>query len=201
MIAAMSTGALVCAVLAVAPVVCASLLDRVLSQLPTVRSTEVPSIGLLLRLPGIGGSMSPALLAATILGGVVVVGAATWAATSGGAPLRRAALWACGGSPPSSRMQYTATSFAEPLLRVFDDVLRPDTQIEVSHHAESRYLVERVSVSSTMADAVEVRLYAPVLRAVEGAANVVRRLHNGSVHAYLGYGALGLLVVLVVAAR
>jgi len=36
---------------------------------------------------------------------------------------------------------------------------------------------------------------------VEGAANVVRRLHNGSVHAYLGYGALGLLVVLVVAAR
>lgn len=201
MIVAMSTGALICAVLAVAPVVCASLLDRVLSQLPTVRSTEVPSIGLLLRLPGIGGSMSPALLAATILGGVVVVGAATWAATSGGGPLRRAALWACGGSPPSSRMQYTATSFAEPLLRVFDDVLRPDTQIEVSHHAESRYLVERVSVSSTMADAVEVRLYAPVLRAVEGAANVVRRLHNGSVHAYLGYGALGLLVVLVVAAR
>ena len=40
-------------------------------------------------------------------------------------------------------MQYTATSFAEPLQRVFDDVLRPDTDIEVTHVAESQYLADK----------------------------------------------------------
>ena len=201
MIAAMSAAALMCAVLAVAPIVCAPLLERVARELPAVGTINVPSIGVLLRLPGIGGSISPALLATSVVGATAVIGVAMWAVTGNRGQLRRAVLWACGGAPPSSRMQYTATSFAEPLLRVFDDVLRPDMQVVVTHHAESRYLVERVKVSSSLADAVEVRLYAPVLRAVNATANVVRRLHNGSVHAYLGYGALGLLVVLVVAAR
>ena len=96
-------------------------------------------------------------------------------------------------------MQYTATSFAEPLQRVFDDVLRPDTDVEVTHFAESRYLVEKVTYRARIGDAIEDRLYAPVIRAVTVAAQLVRRAHTGSVHLYLAYGALGVLIVLVVA--
>ncbi len=96
-------------------------------------------------------------------------------------------------------MQYTATSFAEPLQRVFDDVLRPDTDIEVTHPAESRYLADRIVYRSRIADAIEERCYPPVIRSVTAAAALVRRAHTGSVHLYLAYGALGVLVVLVVA--
>jgi hydrogenase-4 component B len=96
-------------------------------------------------------------------------------------------------------MQYTATSFAEPLQRVFDDVLRPDTDVEITHHAESRYLVERVAYRARLGDAVEERLYTPVIRGVGSCAQWIRRLHSGSVHLYLAYGGLGLLIVLVVA--
>ena len=42
-------------------------------------------------------------------------------------------------------MEYTATSFAEPLQRVFDDVLRPEHDVDVTHYRESRYLVDAVS--------------------------------------------------------
>ena len=63
-------------------------------------------------------------------------------------------------------MQYTATSFAEPLQRVFDDVLRPDTDVEVTHFAESRYMVERSPTAPRIGDAIEDRLYGPVIRAV-----------------------------------
>ena len=37
------------------------------------------------------------------------------------------------------------------------------------------------------------------MRAVMAMADVVRRGHTGSVHVYLGYGAIGLIVMLVVA--
>ena len=52
---------------------------------------------------------------------------------------RRAEAWGCGRELQTARMQYTATSFAEPLQRVFADVLRPDLDLDVSHLAESRY--------------------------------------------------------------
>ena len=108
-------------------------------------------------------------------------------------------LWACGADDLTARMQYTATSFAEPLQRVFDDVLRPDTDIEVTHLAESRYMAQAVTYRAEIADAIEERAYPPVIAAVAAAAGLVRRAHTGSVHLYLAYGALGVLIVLVVA--
>lgn len=96
-------------------------------------------------------------------------------------------------------MQYTATSFAEPLQRVFDDVLRPDTDIEITHVEESRYMVKAVSYRARIADAIEDRLYIPVIRAVAMAAAAVRRAHTGSVHLYLAYGTLGVLIMVVLA--
>ena len=96
-------------------------------------------------------------------------------------------------------MQYTATSFAEPLQRVFDDVLQPDTDVEITPFAESRYMVAAVTYRARIGDAIERRLYGPVIRAVWAAAQLVRRAHTGSVHLYLAYGALGVLIMLVVA--
>jgi formate hydrogenlyase subunit 3/multisubunit Na+/H+ antiporter MnhD subunit len=197
MVVAMALSAMVCAVLAVAPVVTVPLLrDAVMET--SGASASGPRLGLVLRLPGIAGSMSPALLAA-----VTVV--AFLAVLVFGAVRARSArpttvpLWACGGGPLTARMQYTATSFAEPLQRVFDDVLRPDIDIDVSHHVESRYLLEKVTYRSRVSDTIETRLYAPIVKSLNAWAHLVRRAHAGSVHAYLGYGAAGLLVALLVA--
>jgi len=82
---------------------------------------------------------------------------------------------------------------------VFDDVLRPDTDVEITHNAESRYMAERVTYRSRIGDAIEERLYPPVLALVAAGAAQVRRFHTGSVHLYLLYGALGVLALLVVA--
>jgi hypothetical protein len=97
-------------------------------------------------------------------------------------------------------MEYTATSFAEPLQRVFDDVLQPELDVDVSHLAESRYLVDRVQYHRTVPDRIEHRLYQPVLTAVRAWGRAGRVLATGSVHRYLGYGFSSLIVVLVVLA-
>jgi hypothetical protein len=82
---------------------------------------------------------------------------------------------------------------------VFDDVLRPDTDVQVRDYAESQYLVAKVAYSARLTDAVEDRLYTPVVRVVMAAAQRIRRAHSGSVHLYLAYGAVGLLIVVMVA--
>jgi formate hydrogenlyase subunit 3/multisubunit Na+/H+ antiporter MnhD subunit len=200
MLTGMGIAAAACAVLAVAPVLLGPLLGRVLAGLPSVGGTEAgPALGTYLRLPGIAGSMSPGLIAgALVIAVLLALALARW-----GAGHRPAAatlpLWACGADSLNSKMQYTATSFAEPLQRVFDNVLQPETDVEITHFAESQYLVEKVTYRTLLADPVEQRLYNPVVRAVTTWAKWVRRAHPGSVHLYLAYGALGLLIVLVIA--
>ena len=200
MLIGMTLAAVACVVFAVAPVLLGPTLGRVLAVLPTVGGDAAgPQLGTILRLPGVAGSLSPSLIAGSLVIAVLLaLGLARW-----GVRHRPAAvvspLWACGADSLSPRMQYTATSFAEPLQRVFDDVLRPDTDVEITHFAESRYLVEKVTYRTRQADPVEQRYYTPVVRAVTTWAQWVRRAHTGSVHLYLAYGALGLLVVLLVA--
>jgi formate hydrogenlyase subunit 3/multisubunit Na+/H+ antiporter MnhD subunit len=199
MVVGMAIGAAACVILAVAPVVVAPALRRVLDVLPVGQAVRFTDFGAVVRLPGLQGSIAPGVIAAVLIVAVLAaVVMAHWRSGQRPAPVTLP-LWACGADDLTPRMQYTATSFAEPLQRVFDDVLRPDTDVEVSHVAESRYFADRVTYRATIRDAIEDRLYTPVLGAVATAAAVVRRAHTGSVHLYLAYGALGVLIVLVVA--
>jgi formate hydrogenlyase subunit 3/multisubunit Na+/H+ antiporter MnhD subunit len=199
MVAGMTIAAIACAVIAVVPVLVAPALRRILEVLPAARDVAFIDFGTVIRLPGMPGSIAPGVIAAALF--IAVLAAVTlsqW--RSRRRPDTEALpLWACGADELTARMQYTATSFAEPLQRVFDDVLRPDTDIEVTHYAESRYMARRVTYRSRIGDAIEERLYTPVVRAVAAAADLVRRAHTGSVHLYLAYGALGVLIILVVA--
>jgi hydrogenase-4 component B len=199
MLAGMAVPTVACLVLAVSPAAVAPVLGRVLDTLPAARRVEFTGLGAVVSLPGMPGSIGPAVIAAAVVtAALVAAGLARWRSRSRPAPAALP-LWACGADDLTSRMQYTATSFAEPLQRVFGDVLRPDTDIDVTHTAQSRYLADRISYRSTITDAVEQVLYPAVVRAVQFTAELMRAAHNGSVHRYLGYGALGVLIVLVVA--
>jgi hydrogenase-4 component B len=199
MLAGMTLAGAACLVLAVAPTVIAPVLRRAVAALPAARAVDFTDLGAVVRLPGLQGSIAPGVI------GVGVVVAAVFAAALARWRWRRRPapavlpLWACGADDLTERMQYTATSFAEPLQRVFNDVLRPDTDIEVTHIGESQYLADKITYRTRIADAIEERWYTPVVEAVVAAAALARRAHTGSVHLYLAYGALGVLVVLVVA--
>lgn len=199
----MGVAGVACIALALAPTV-------VLPAIGTVAATVVGGgdpvriDGLTIRLVGrLGetvGSLSPLMLTLALLIGVVVAlaGVRMLATRPAARPAR---LWDCGGGPLTARMEYTATSFAEPLQRVFDDVVRAEQDVDVSHHDEARYLVQAVEYRRRVPDRIEQRLYDPVLRAVAGWGRAGRRLATGSVHRYLGYGfyaLCGLLVLLVV---
>ncbi|MGW7005574.1 proton-conducting transporter transmembrane domain-containing protein [Streptomyces sp. NPDC054933] len=149
-----------------------------------------------LRLAHFPAMFSPLWVAVALVAGVLAVSAL--ARLLGRRPRRMAArLWDCGGGAPTPRMAYTATSFAEPLQRVFDDVLAPEQDVDVTHARESAYLVEHVQYQTRIPDRIEHRLYRPVLAALSVVGTWARRLASGSVHLYLGYGFFGLVVLLV----
>ena len=189
-----------CVVLGIAPAVAGGALDRVLNVLAPVRDTApLANSTVTLRLASIQGSMSPLLIAVGLaLAALVVVGAVRRLA--GSAPRRVMRVWANGGAERNPRQELTATSFAEPLTRVFDDVLRPEHDIDVTPYAESSYLIESVTFRQRVPDRLEAAIYPPLLAAAEAWGRWSRRMANGRVHRYLAYGFVGLLAALVVVA-
>lgn len=195
----MAIAAGACLILAVAPGLVAATVHRTVATLPFADVVGFADFGTVVRLPGVSGSIAPGVIAAGVLAAALVASGLARARSRRRPASVALPLWACGADDLTERMQYTATSFAEPLQRVFDDVLRPDTDIEVTHTAESRYNPDRITYRTAITDTIEQRLYAPVVAAVVAAAGLMRRAHTGSVHLYLAYGALGVLIVLVAA--
>jgi hydrogenase-4 component B len=198
MVAGTALLAVPCLVLGVAPGAVVPLLTRAAATLPGGTAPGPLRAGAGLAVAGSTDVIQPALLAAALVAGLGLA----WGLVRlrGRARARRAEAWGCGRELQTARMQYTATSFAEPLQRVFDDVLRPDRDLDVSHLAESRYFEQAIHYRSRIDDAVERGAYRPLTGLASRWGEVARRAQNGSMHRYLGYGFAALVVLLVVLA-
>ncbi|WP_432839915.1 proton-conducting transporter transmembrane domain-containing protein [Dactylosporangium sp. CA-092794] len=199
MLAPMGVLAAACAALALAPTALGPALSRAAGA-ALHAPAEVAGGTVSLRLAGIASTMSPLVIAAALVAGAVLALGLARLGAARAARRREVALWDCGAGPPTARMQYTATSFAEPMQRVFDDVLAPETDVDVTPHAESAYLVARVAYQARVPDRVEHGLYAPLLAAARRVGRLGPVLANGSVHRYLAYGFVGVTGLLLVLA-
>ena len=85
-------------------------------------------------------------------------------------------------------MQYTATSFAQPIRRVFGPLFRIDERVETEGGRQRHFL--------HVEDRAWDLLYAPVARLVERSASRVVRLQTGQVRTYLAWSLATLLVLL-----
>lgn len=198
MLVGMAVAGAACVGLAIGPTLVLPGLARVAGELLAAPPAVTGAVTI--ELVGVAGAMSPLLLVVALAAASALV-VVTPRALVRRRARRHARLWDCGAGPLSARMEYTATSFAEPLQRVFDDVLQPEHDLDVTHHRESRYLVQAMAYRRSVPDRIEARLYEPVLTAVAAWGHAGRRLATGSVHRYLGYGFVvlcGLLVLLVV---
>ena len=133
----------------------------------------------------------PVVLAAALVGGLAM--AAVLAAQVRLA-VRRVPTWGCGGDL-SPRTEYTATAFSKPLMMIFRAVYRPTRQVEAFGDV-SRYFPQEVRYRAEIEPTFERYVYGPLLRVVLRAANGLKVLQAGSLHAYLAY-VIALVVWLV----
>ena len=190
--------AAVCIALGLAPFALLDALRRSTAVLPSITGGEpVRSSGVTLHTGGLPGSLSPLIVGGALLLVVALIPAVL--RLFGVARTRRVAEnWGSGRALQTARMEYTATSFAEPLQRVFDDVLRPEFDLAVTHRAESSYYIEAVRYRVGIVDGFETRLYRPLIRIAKRWGEVSRSLQAGSIHRYLAYMFVALVVVLLV---
>ena len=190
---------LMCVGLGLAPFAVVPLLGSSLAGLGGLAPAAVAfTLALPLHVPGTFGQMSVPLLALG-LGLLLALVPLVLRVLGAGGRLRVADTWGCGRIGQTARMEYTATAFAEPLRRVFAELYRPSQDLSIDFHPESKYFVQSIEYRSEIHPWFERVLYDPLLHGLRGAATRVRRLQGGSVHLYLVYMTLALLVLLTVA--
>ena len=151
--------ATLCLVFGVAPFL---VVPSVVDAARSVTRTRIPDPlvgGWQVGLAGVHGVLAPGLLALALLVAVTLVAGARRVLQP--APARRTEAWGCGRELQTATMEYTATSFGEPLTRVFEDVLRPAHDLDVSHVAESRTTSRRPRFHTSLDDAFERHAYRP----------------------------------------
>ncbi|GIW55622.1 MAG: hydrogenase [Nitrospiraceae bacterium] len=105
----------------------------------------------------------------------------------------RGLTWDCGYAAPSARMQYTSSSFAEMLVKLFRWVLQPKV-----HPPDLRALFpEEASFESHVEDTVLEKVVRPSTRAVIWLFAWGRYLQSGSLQAYLMYIMLIIIFLLL----
>jgi hydrogenase-4 component B len=183
-----------CIALGLAPGGALEVLRGVVGSLPGVQPRPEMVRGWFAIAPGPGhfDHLAPPVLAAAVLVGLALA----WAMARGaGYAVRRVPTWGCGGEL-TARTEYTATAFSKPLMMIFAAVYRPTREVvtvgEAHFPREVRY---RAEIEPTF----ERFLYGPLMRGVMGAAERMKVIQAGSLHAYLAYVivlVLGLVLLL-----
>jgi len=147
----------------------------------------------------IGAALDPAsgsLAIATALFAVLVVLSALlwmmrgWRLARAG--VRRAPVWGCGFRRPTVRMQYTASSFAQPLVTQFR-LLIANREAVV---APEGYFPAAASYASDSGDPFLRLLFVPTFRWFRGVASRLNVIQHGHIHIYVLYVAATLIALL-----
>jgi hydrogenase-4 component B len=108
--------------------------------------------------------------------------------------------WDCGLPGLTADNEYTATAFSKPLRMIFSALYRPRREIQAEYEV-SPYYPTAMRFESEIEPAFEKRLYAPVAELILALAKRMRALQAGSIHAYLAYIFLALILLLLYGAR
>jgi len=192
--------ALVCVALGIAPMVVVPLLDRVAAPFAGV-SIE----GKVLALDGWAlapvnvefSSLSTPVLA-LLLVALSILGLGLVVAFGGLAKKRYYKTWGCGINL-TPRMEYTATGFVQPIKRVFSTIYQPTVKLETEFLEESRYFAKRRRFEFHIEPIFQKYLYDPVVTFFTTMADRLRVIQAGSLHLYLTYIFVTLVLLLLLA--
>jgi hydrogenase-4 component B len=105
--------------------------------------------------------------------------------------------WNC-GMPLTPQMEYTATSFSKPIRLIFKIIFQPTREIEKGYVLKP-YFTNRIKYKGHIKPFFGEDLYRPPTKAFLSLAAKVRVLQSGSIHLYLGYIFVTLVVLLIFA--
>lgn len=187
-----------CALLGLAPMLIVPLLDRVTAPLTgvTISDKVLALDGWVVAPVTVEFSSISMPVLAALLVGAGGLGLAIARLLRKGMPARYSRTWGC-GLPLTPRMEYTATGFVQPIKQVFETIYQPTVKLEREFLEQSKYFIRHQRFHSTIEPLIEQYLYQPVVTALLGAAERLRVIQAGSLHLYLTYIFLTLVLLLL----
>jgi hydrogenase-4 component B len=128
-----------------------------------------------------------------VLAGVALLASIVRARRLAIAGLRRVPVWGCGFQRPTARMQYTASSFAQPLVTQFRLIIRNREVMA----APTGYFPTSSSYASDSGDPFLGLLFAPSFRWFGRLMRRMNVVQHGHIHVYVLYVAATLIALLV----
>lgn len=134
--------------------------------------------------------------ASVVFAGLVLLAALVWAARKillSGRSSGKTVTWDCGYAAPTERMQYSASSFAQPITDLFGLFLRTRKTVRVGEG----YFPEKASLETETPDFGREGLFRPVFGAAERFLSRFRVLQEGRLQIYVLYIVATLLALLI----
>jgi len=100
--------------------------------------------------------------------------------------------WGCGFTQPTTRMQYTGSSYAASILEFF----KPAAPLEEEHPPVRGLFPGKTHYHSHVHDIVELHLNRVVVNPVLWLFDKLRWIQHGDIHLYIGYILLAIVVLL-----
>ena len=110
-----------------------------------------------------------------------------------GRTIAEAGTWDCGYAKPTPRIQYTPSSFTQPLTDFFKSFLRPRRNFS----PPVDFFPQGASLSTQMPDLATEKAYRPIFHGIHRGLSSFRWMQHGKVQIYILYIAAVLLILLV----
>jgi hydrogenase-4 component B len=146
-----------------------------------------------------GGTVSTSGIAVVLLL-LSTVPALVWVAWGRRARRRTGPAWDCGLPGLTAENEYTSTAFSKPLRMIFSTLYRPRREIQADYEV-SPYYPTAIRFESEIESSFEKRLYSPIQDWILAVADRMRAVQAGSIHAYLAYIFVTLILLLLFGAR
>ncbi len=113
---------------------------------------------------------------------------------------KRGPVWDCGLPGLSEENEYTATAFSKALRMIFSVLYKPRREIQAVFDI-SPYFPKEIRFESEIEPTFEKRLYAPLQEFIFRVSSRMRTIQAGSIHAYLAYIFVTLVLLLLFGVR
>ena len=145
------------------------------------------------------GSVSPLVLAVALVA-LGLVPLALWFVLGRKSSRVTGPAWDCGLPGLTAANEYTATAFSKPLRMIFGALFRPRREIQAEFDV-SPYFPKAIHFESEIEPTFETHFYEPLWAAIQSIAARMRKIQTGSIHAYLAYIFVTLILLLLFGVR
>jgi hydrogenase-4 component B len=111
---------------------------------------------------------------------------------------RVAETWGCGITSQTSKMEYTASGFSEPIVTILKSIFRTQKKSERTYFDDEKVIFKSGKAEIHLMKFFEERLYLPVANFVRKVSLIVNNLQRGDVDLHVAYAFATIVVFLLI---